>query len=66
MYLLVASYVNGDVKYHGPFPSEAVALQYGESFELSKQMGKIHTPVRWFAKPLIVPYRVKQIIWRES
>lgn len=46
MYMIVASRINGDVDYFGPFPTEDRAKEYAQSFEDYR---------RWHVVPLIVP-----------
>lgn len=61
MHILVLSFVNGDVNYVGPFPSEYRASLYAASAVLSYG-DKL---ARWFVKPLIVPHTVVfQVLWR--
>jgi len=50
MYLIIVGYINGDVEYYGPFPTEERAVKYGWSID------KDLSPSKWFVKPLTVPY----------
>lgn len=50
-YLLIVSYQNGDVIYHGPFPTELRATQY--ACAIPNERG-----LRYHIKPLVKPYAV--------